>query len=133
MKKILLLCFVCFIANGLYAQKKFEKHLIGIWKVDIEATAALMKEKKPELKGAMPEMEKKLLGSLRIEFQKTGKCKSSVGDKTTEGTWTVENSVLTTKINGAETNLTIVGTDILEVTLHDTKKNTYLVLENIAE
>ena len=133
MRKILLLCFVCFIANGLYAQKKYEKHLIGVWKVDVAATEALMKEKKPELKGAMPEMEKKLLGSLRIEFQKTGKCISSVGDKSREGTWTVVNSVLTTQIDGAETALTIVGTDILEVTLHDTKKNTYLVMENIAE
>ena len=133
MRKILLLCFVCFITNCLYAQKKFEKHLIGVWKVDVEATEALMKETKPELKGAMPDSEKKLLSSLRIEFQKTGKCKSSVGDKTREGTWTVENSVLTTKINGAETTFTIIGIDILEVTLHDTKKNTYLVMENITE
>lgn len=128
MKKILLLCFVCFIANSLYAQKEYEKDIIGAWKVDVEATEALMKKEKPELKGNMPDAEKKLLRSLRIEFKKTGKCISSVGDKTAEGTWTVEYATLTTKINGAETRFTVIGTDLLELRLFDAQKYTYLVL-----
>jgi hypothetical protein len=124
-----------FLAMQANAQNEFEKDVIGTWKINLKATEKLTKEKKPEL-GDMPEMLKKIFAGMRLEFQKGGKFKSYNANKDVkgegaEGTWSLENSILSVKDakTGKVQNLNIIGVDLMELRLHDVTKNTYMVLE----
>lgn len=133
---------IYFVASAIFlfamqvrAQNEFEKDVIGTWKINIEATEKLTKEKKPEL-GDMPEMLKKIFVGMRFEFQKGGKLKSynvdeSVKGENGEGTWSLNHSMLSLKDakTGKEQNFNIIGTDLLELRLHNVTQNTYMVLQ----
>jgi transcriptional regulator len=130
--------FVSLAQQG-FAQKEFEKDVIGTWKINISATEKLTKEKNPATKD-MPELVKKLFSAIRFEFQKGGKFKTYSANKEIKGqgsesTWSLENSIITLKNEktGEIQRFNIVGVDLMELRLHDVNKNTYMVLETVFE
>ncbi len=114
-----------FLSFTTYAQKEFEKDVTGFWKVDVKATKELTALKKSN---PVPD---KILENVRFEFAKDGKYRVTSADKNVlkpkEGTWSVENSVITIKLE-KEFHLNIVGVDLFELRIHDVDKNNFLVL-----